>query len=51
MSTSQYLLGVGELVVIAATLGLGAFYVRELLVPGWRARWRGSPSSSSGSRR
>ncbi|MGH2983958.1 MAG: hypothetical protein ACRDK5_06860 [Solirubrobacterales bacterium] len=35
MSTSQYLLGTGELVVIAAALGLGAVHVRELLVPGW----------------
>ncbi len=35
MSTSQYLLGVGELVAIAATLGLGAYYVRALIVPGW----------------
>jgi hypothetical protein len=35
VSTSQYLLGVGELVAIAATLGLGAYYVRALIVPGW----------------
>ncbi len=35
MTTSQYLLGVGELAVIAAALGLGAFYVRALLVPAW----------------
>jgi hypothetical protein len=35
VSTSQYLLGVAELVAIAATLGLGAYYVRALIVPGW----------------
>jgi hypothetical protein len=35
VSTSQYLLGVGELVAIAATLGLGAYYVRALIVPAW----------------
>ena len=35
MTTSQYLVGVAELVVIAAALGLGAFYVRSLLVPAW----------------
>jgi hypothetical protein len=35
LTTSQYLLGVAELAVIAAALGLGAFYVRELLVPSW----------------
>ncbi|MGH2956239.1 MAG: hypothetical protein ACRDL6_04510, partial [Solirubrobacterales bacterium] len=34
-SLSQYLLGVAELAVIAAALGLGAFYVRALLVPAW----------------
>jgi hypothetical protein len=34
-SLSQYLLGVAELAVIAAALGLGAFYVRALLVPSW----------------
>ncbi|MDP9188551.1 MAG: hypothetical protein M3O25_04810, partial [Actinomycetota bacterium] len=35
MSTSQYLLGAAELAVIAAALGMGAFYVRALLVPAW----------------
>src|SRR5918996_5622854 len=35
MSTSQYLLGVAELAVIVAALGVGAFYVRALLVPAW----------------
>jgi hypothetical protein len=35
VTTSQYLVGVAELVVIAAALGLGAFYVRALLVPAW----------------
>ena len=35
MSTSQYLLGIAELVAIAATLGLGAYYVRALIVPSW----------------
>ena len=35
MSLSQYLLGAAELAVIAAALGLGAFYVRALLVPAW----------------
>ena len=36
MSLSQYLLGVAELAVILAALGLGAFHLRALLVPGWR---------------
>ena len=35
MTTSQYLLGVAELAVIAAALGLGAYYTRALLVPAW----------------
>ncbi len=35
MSLSQYLLGAAELAVIAASLGLGAYRVRALLVPGW----------------
>ncbi len=35
MTTGQYLLGAAELAVIAASLGLGAFYVRALLVPAW----------------
>ena len=35
MSLSQYLLGAAELAVIAAALGLGAYYVRALLVPAW----------------
>ena len=35
MSTSQYLLGTAELALIAAALGLGAYYVRALLVPAW----------------
>ena len=35
MTTSQYLLGVLELAVIASALGLGAFYLRALLVPAW----------------
>jgi hypothetical protein len=35
VTTSEYLLGVGELAVIAAALGLGAFYLRALLVPAW----------------
>ena len=35
MTTSQYLLGVAELALIAAALGIGAFYVRALLVPAW----------------
>ena len=35
MTTSQYLLGVAELAVIAAALGLGAFHVRALIVPAW----------------
>ena len=35
MSTSQYLLGAAELAVIAAALGLGAYYVRAVLVPAW----------------
>ena len=35
MTTSQYLLGVAELVVIAAALGLGAYYLRALLAPAW----------------
>ena len=36
MSLSQYLLGVAELAVIFAALGLGAYYLRALLVPAWR---------------
>ena len=35
MSLSQYLLGAAELAVIVAALGLGAYYVRALLVPAW----------------
>jgi hypothetical protein len=35
VSTSQYLLGTAELAVIAVALGLGAFHVRALIVPGW----------------
>src|SRR5262249_2650436 len=35
MSTGRYLLGVTELAVIAATLGLGAYHLRALLVPAW----------------
>jgi hypothetical protein len=35
VSTSQYLLGVAELVAIAAALGLGAYHVRALIVPSW----------------
>ena len=35
MTTSQYVLGAAELVVIAAALGLGAFYLRALLAPAW----------------
>jgi hypothetical protein len=35
MSTSQYLFGAAELAVIAVALGLGAYYVRALLVPAW----------------
>ncbi|MSO41934.1 MAG: hypothetical protein EXQ70_08630 [Solirubrobacterales bacterium] len=35
MSLSQYLLGAAELAVIAASLGLGAYRVRALLVSGW----------------
>lgn len=35
MSLSQYLLGAVELAVMAAALGLGAYYVRALLVPAW----------------
>src|SRR3954471_23951213 len=35
MSTSQYLLGATELAVIAASLGLGAYHLRALLVPAW----------------
>ncbi len=35
MSTSQYLLGVAELAVIAAALGIGAYHVRALLAPAW----------------
>jgi hypothetical protein len=35
MSLSQYLLGAAELAVIAASLGLGAYYLRALLVPAW----------------
>ena len=36
MTLSQYLLGVAELAVILAALGLGAYHLRALLVPGWR---------------
>lgn len=32
---SQYLIGAAELAVIFTALGLGAFHVRALLVPGW----------------
>ena len=35
VSLSQYLLGAAELAVIVAALGLGAYYVRALLVPAW----------------
>lgn len=35
MSLSQYLLGAAELAVMAASLGLGAYYLRALLVPAW----------------
>lgn len=35
MTTGQYLLGAAELAVIAASLGLGAYYVRAWLVPAW----------------
>lgn len=35
MSTSQYLFGAAELAVIVIALGLGAYYVRALLVPAW----------------
>jgi hypothetical protein len=35
LDTSQYLLGVAELAAIVASLGLGAFYLRALLVPAW----------------
>ena len=35
MTTGQYLLGIAELGAIIATLGLGAFYVRALIVPAW----------------
>jgi hypothetical protein len=35
MSTSDYLFGTAELAVIAVALGLGAYYVRILLVPAW----------------
>jgi hypothetical protein len=35
MSTSQYLFGAAELAVIAVALGLGAYYVRALLVSHW----------------
>jgi hypothetical protein len=35
VSTSQYLLGAAELAVMAAALGLGAYHLRALLVPGW----------------
>lgn len=35
MSLSQYLFGAVELAVIAAALGLGAYYARALLVPAW----------------
>lgn len=35
MTTGQYLLGAAELAVIAASLGLGAYYVRAMLVPAW----------------
>src|SRR5262249_33588402 len=35
MSTGRYLLGVTELAVIAAALGLGAYHLRALLVPSW----------------
>ena len=35
MSLSQYLLGAAELAVIAAALGLGAYYARAVLVPAW----------------
>ncbi|MFI5026803.1 MAG: hypothetical protein ACHQCI_08665, partial [Solirubrobacterales bacterium] len=36
MSLSQYLLGVAELAVILAALGLGAYHLRSLIVPSWR---------------
>ncbi len=36
MSSSDYLLGAAELAVIATALCLGAYYVRSLIVPGWR---------------
>src|SRR5262245_32855470 len=35
MSTSQYYLGVAELAVIVAALGLGAYHVRALIAPAW----------------
>ena len=35
MSTGRYLLGVTELTVIAAALGMGAYHLRALLVPVW----------------
>jgi len=35
VSDSQYLLGAGELAVIAAALGIGAYHLRALLVPAW----------------
>src|SRR6187397_900108 len=35
MSTGRYLLGATELAVIAASLGLGAYHLRALLVPAW----------------
>jgi len=40
MSLSQYLLGVAELAVIFAALGLGAYQLRALIVP----TWRGAPA-------
>jgi len=35
VTTGQYLLGVAELGAIVAALGLGAFYIRALIVPAW----------------
>src|SRR3954451_24013801 len=35
MSTGRYLLGATELAVTAASLGIGAYHLRALLVPAW----------------